>query len=874
MAPNDREERGAPTIPAQLGPYRIKKRLGGGGMGTVYLVENTKLEREEALKIPHLEQAGDPEMKKRFLVEARAAAKLDHPNLCQVYDADEIDGQLYMTMRYLKGRPLSDYAGAPQPPRKAVEVVTKLAQALEYAHSKGVIHRDLKPNNVMMCPGSGPTVMDFGLARRQDDRRLTQMGTMLGTPNYMPPEQVKGDLARMGPGSDVYSLGVILYELLTGRLPFEGAMAEVFGKILYTEPPPPSQLRPELKAALDAICGKAMAKDPAQRYPSMKSFAAALVDYLKATPAMEGTGALVLNPAAVKAAGSPVPPPPNIFQAQTMVPGQGPRSDTFGPRDTAGAVETRVGGKPPSSVRPAGGKSSKRLQPDRRRQEESSGSSVGGILMLLLCAFLILGALGGVGGLIYALREKRAQSTDEVVQPIEPVEPVASKSPRLSLETPPALEIGAGESLSFVVKISREHFTEAVRLSFKGLPPGGQVGEILIPAGSVQGRAELVVDKSAAAGSCELVVLAESANPSVPVSNEARIPLKISAAATPTPVTPTPRPTETTTDPGLLTVGSVWKGEDVQVLQTSTATFPVELRITSRTGAAFAGVLYRTGTKGRTATLKVNGTVAGSTVVWEVRSGTSPRILAKYTGALDGTTLKGEWVSGARVTGTSTSKKTFSYILQKGDKLKPVDVAKEPVKEPEKESEKKDDPVEVLRKGQDFKSVAAGTLPKGWAGDPINVCVQKHDDRVGLEMLSGALQAVKLPFIQLDGPFRLETDVAIPSLRSSVIYQFDTGPKKFFLVRIADTGKITIGAITLDAGKKWKLLGAVNKVLLERTKENFLVKVSGEEIGAVPLALVPGTVSYVRIGLEVDARGRTNKSPRVHYVRLAPVKSD
>src|SRR5580704_16632185 len=111
------------TLPAQFGPYRVKKMLGGGGMGAVYLVENTKLEREEALKIPHFEPGSDPEVKKRFLIEARAAAKLDHANLCQVYDADEIDGQLFMTMRYLKGRPLSDYAGVIQPIRKAVEVV-------------------------------------------------------------------------------------------------------------------------------------------------------------------------------------------------------------------------------------------------------------------------------------------------------------------------------------------------------------------------------------------------------------------------------------------------------------------------------------------------------------------------------------------------------------------------------------------------------------------------------------------------------------------------------------------------------------------------------------------------------------------------------
>ena len=165
--------------------------------------------------------------------------------MCPVYDAGVQDGIYYLTMRFLKGKLLSDYSGKAQPARKAVEIVTKLAQALEAAHGKGVIHRDLKPSNVMMVGGLGPVVMDFGLAKQvlQPDQKLTQAGSMLGTPAYMPPEQVNGELERMGPASDVYSLGVILYELLTGQLPFQGPMAAVFGQILYSEPPWPSALR-------------------------------------------------------------------------------------------------------------------------------------------------------------------------------------------------------------------------------------------------------------------------------------------------------------------------------------------------------------------------------------------------------------------------------------------------------------------------------------------------------------------------------------------------------------------------------------------------------------------------------------------------------
>jgi formylglycine-generating enzyme required for sulfatase activity len=279
-------------LPSEFGRYRVQRLLGGGGMGAVYLVVNTELEREEALKVPHFDAADDPQVRERFLREAKAAAGLDHPNLCPVYDVGVRDGIYYLTMRYLKGKLLSEYSGSAQPPREAVEIVVKLAQALATAHAKGVIHRDLKPNNIMMCADVGPVVMDFGLAKQTDrqDQALTQMGTTLGTPAYMPPEQVKGELDQMGPASDVYSLGVILFQLLTGRLPFEGRTAEVYGNILHVAAPAPSSLRPGLPAALDAICAKAMAKAPESRYASMKEFAAALIDYPNASAAVGKSG--------------------------------------------------------------------------------------------------------------------------------------------------------------------------------------------------------------------------------------------------------------------------------------------------------------------------------------------------------------------------------------------------------------------------------------------------------------------------------------------------------------------------------------------------------------------------------------------------------
>jgi serine/threonine protein kinase len=307
-------------MPAQLGRYRIKKRLGGGGMGAVYLVENTELQREEALKVPHFERGSDPAVRERFLREARAAARLDHPNLCSIYDAGVIDGIHFLTMRLLPGKPLSAYTRRTHPPGEVIKVIVRLAQALEHAHAKGVIHRDLKSSNVMLCPGTGPTVFDFGLAKQvlQPQQKLTQTGMAMGTPAYMPPEQVRGELDRMGPASDVYSLGVILFELLTAELPFRGSTAEVMGQILFAQPPLPSQLRPGLSPMLDAVCGKVMAKAPENRYPSMKDFAAALQDVLNSLTAREPAVAEVTTTGGSKAGDifdlptAPPEPPPVV----------------------------------------------------------------------------------------------------------------------------------------------------------------------------------------------------------------------------------------------------------------------------------------------------------------------------------------------------------------------------------------------------------------------------------------------------------------------------------------------------------------------------------------------------------------------------------
>ncbi len=227
-----------PRMPGDtFGRYRILKSLGEGAMGSVYLAHDTQLDRKVALKIPKFDAKSETKHIDRFLREARSAATLNHPNICPVYDVGEIDGTHFMTMAYINGHTLQDFVNPekPQRDRNVANVVRKIALALHEAHINGLVHRDVKPGNVMVDPRNEPIVMDFGLARQideEDDARLTRDGAILGSPAYMSPEQVEGKADALGPHSDLYSLGVILYELLTGNLPFQGSVASIIGQIL------------------------------------------------------------------------------------------------------------------------------------------------------------------------------------------------------------------------------------------------------------------------------------------------------------------------------------------------------------------------------------------------------------------------------------------------------------------------------------------------------------------------------------------------------------------------------------------------------------------------------------------------------------------
>ena len=278
-------------LQGQFGRYQIIRALGKGAMGAVYLAQDTQLKRNVAIKTPHFEADPTGELLKRFYREAEAAATLLHANICPVYDVGEIDGKHFISMAYIEGRSLSDLikSDKAQNERQIVIAVQKLARALQQAHDHDIVHRDLKPANIMINRQGEPIIMDFGLARKrraEGEASLTHSGVLLGSPAYMSPEQIEGDPDNVGPPSDQYSLGVVLYEILTGQLPFRGSVVNVLAQILTKDLTRPSELRPGLDPRIEAVCLRMMSKKASGRFPSMKSVAEELYAILK-TPAAE-----------------------------------------------------------------------------------------------------------------------------------------------------------------------------------------------------------------------------------------------------------------------------------------------------------------------------------------------------------------------------------------------------------------------------------------------------------------------------------------------------------------------------------------------------------------------------------------------------------
>jgi serine/threonine protein kinase len=275
--------RGGEPIPAIPG-FDILGVLGRGGMGVVYKAREIALDRVVALKMIH-SPAADAEERARFQVEARAAAKLHHQGIVQVHAVSEHDSRPFLVLEYVEGGTLaSKLKGKPVAPRQAAGIVEKLARAVQTAHEAGVVHRDLKPANVLVTARWEPKIADFGLAKCLDSVHLTQTGAVLGTPAYMAPEQAAGRVQDVGPASDVYSLGAILYELLTGKTPFQGTdKIAVLRQVQHERPTPVSSFA-SVSKDLETICLKCLEKRPDDRYNSAFALADDLARFGRGEP--------------------------------------------------------------------------------------------------------------------------------------------------------------------------------------------------------------------------------------------------------------------------------------------------------------------------------------------------------------------------------------------------------------------------------------------------------------------------------------------------------------------------------------------------------------------------------------------------------------
>lgn len=395
-------------IPRQFGRYRIEETVGKGGMGAVFRAYDTQLDRHVALKVPFLGD-DDEETRQRFYREARAAATLQHAYICPVFDVGEFQGIPYLTMAFIEGRSLNQAVlqGQTFTFGQIALLIRKIALGMQEAHSRGVVHRDLKPANIILRPNGEPVIMDFGLARRDDDKRshgLTQEGDILGTLDYMSPEQAEGNQGSVGPASDIYALGAILYELLCGCRPFSGNTAAMLVQILTKEPKRPSEIRPGVPAKLEEICLKAMAKKPEDRFPTMLAFATALAEYLRGITQGSGAGSSV--------SGTTQRP----VQAAALAETQRPAATQVTAKEPSSAGTTAPTNKPAPGSTARSSRKGPRSGRRRAKQQESS-------LTLVMAGAVALMALVGLGVVAAVLFWPRSQEHNDRVAAAGPTTP-------------------------------------------------------------------------------------------------------------------------------------------------------------------------------------------------------------------------------------------------------------------------------------------------------------------------------------------------------------------------------------------------------------------------------------------------------------------
>src|ERR671937_544555 len=304
------------------GRYQVERKLGAGGMANVYLAEDQELGRRVAIKILNDRHAADDQFVERFRREAKNAPALSHPNIVSVYDRGTAEGTYYIAMEYLDGRSLKELivSRGPAPVKTAVEYARQILAAVGFAHRHGIVHRDIKPHNVLVAGDEGRVkVTDFGIAR-SGASQMTEVGSIIGTAQYLSPEQARG--SPVDQTSDLYSVGIVLYEMLTGQVPFTGETPlEIAMKHLSAVPLPPSELRPEVPHDLDLIVLRALAKNPQDRYQSASEMDADLASVSRglaistqtadaATAVLSGTSVAAAAPTAVVPRPTVAPPPP------------------------------------------------------------------------------------------------------------------------------------------------------------------------------------------------------------------------------------------------------------------------------------------------------------------------------------------------------------------------------------------------------------------------------------------------------------------------------------------------------------------------------------------------------------------------------------
>ena len=278
------EESVSASSSTRLGDYELLEEIARGGMGVVYRARQVSLNRIVAVKMILAGQGASPQFLQRFRTEAEAVAKLQHSNIVAIHEVGEHEGRQFFSMEYVDGPNLLDLVRQkPLEAKRAAGYVQAVAEAIHYAHQQGVLHRDLKPSNVLIGASDQPKITDFGLAKvLASDTELTLSGQVLGTPHYLPPEQASGKRGQVGPWSDVYGLGAILYYLLTGRPPFQAQeLTDVLDQVLHREPVSPRLLNPSVPRDLETICLKCLEKETHRRYASAREVAADLGRHLR-----------------------------------------------------------------------------------------------------------------------------------------------------------------------------------------------------------------------------------------------------------------------------------------------------------------------------------------------------------------------------------------------------------------------------------------------------------------------------------------------------------------------------------------------------------------------------------------------------------------